>query len=119
MAGMKTLRIIKIISSFDEENFIEWTRSGNDILQTAWLFLNKITYGLERPKPILSGSRQEENTSDLDDNDSSPTDVSGHDSGSLNEDTENSDDIKAWDSANENLFGVFRLTTTVQRVAYC
>ena len=85
MAGMNTLQIIKTIPKFDGENFIKWTRSLNDILQIVWPFLSKIIYGLERPKPILSGSREgEEDTSDLDDNDSNPSDVSGHSSGSLN-----------------------------------
>ena len=68
--------------------------------------------GLDRPEPILSGSREGEgNISDFDDNDSNPTDVSGHDSGSLNEEPQNSDDIKAWNSENEHLFSVLRLTT--------
>ena len=57
-------------------------------------------------------SREEENTCDFDDNNSNPSDVSGHYSGSLNEEPQNSDDIKAWDLANEHLFSVLRLTTT-------
>ena len=40
----------------------------------------------ERPEPILSGNREGEgNTSDLDDNDSNSSNVSGHNSGSLDE----------------------------------
>ena len=42
MAGMYTLQMIKRISKFDGENFVEWTRSLNDILQIAWYFLSKI-----------------------------------------------------------------------------
>ena len=71
-----------------------------------------LIYGLKRPKPILSGSGEGKgNISDLGDNDSNSSDVSGHDSGSLNK-PQNNDDIKAWDSANEHLFSVLRLTTT-------
>ena len=113
MAGMNTLQMIKIISKFDGENFVERTRPLNDILQKAWSFLSKMINGLERPEPILSGSREEEvNTSDLYDNDCNPSDVSGHDSGSINEESQNSDDVKTWGSANEYLFSVLRLTTT-------
>ena len=69
MTGMDTLRIITTIPKFDGENFIEWTRLLNDILHIFWPFLRKIIYGLERPEPILSGSRKGEgNTSDLYDN---------------------------------------------------
>ena len=57
-------------------------------LHIAWPFLSKIISGLERPQPILRrGSRggKKGNTSDFDDNGSNPSDVSGHDLGSLNE----------------------------------
>ena len=57
MAGMNTLQIIKTISKFEGENFIEWTKSLNDILQITWPFLSKIISGLERPETILRGSR--------------------------------------------------------------
>ena len=88
--------MIKTISKFDRENFVEWTRSLNGTLQIAWPFLSKTIYGLERPEPILRGSRERKgNTSDFNDNDSNPSDVSGHDSGSLNEKPQNSDDLKA------------------------
>ena len=91
---MNTLQMIKIISKFDGENFVERTRPLNDILQKAWSFLSKMINGLERPEPILSGSREKEvNTSDLYDNDCNPSDVSGHDSGSINEESQNSDDV--------------------------
>ena len=57
MAGMNTLQMIEINPKFDGENFVEWIRSFNFILQIAWPFLSKIIYGLERPEPILSGNR--------------------------------------------------------------
>ena len=48
------------------------------------------------PEPILSGSREGEGKiTDLNDRDSNPSDVSSHDSGSLNEELQNNDDIKA------------------------
>ena len=46
MAGMNTLQIIKMVPKFDGENFIEWTRSLNDILHIAWPFLSKTINGL-------------------------------------------------------------------------
>ena len=48
----------------------------------------------------------------MDDNDSNPNYLSCHDSGSLNEERQNNDDIKAWDSANEYLFSALRVTIT-------
>ena len=88
--------MIKKIPKFDGENFVEWTRLLNDILQIAWYFLSKIEPRLYRSEPIFIGNREgERNTSDLDDNDSSSSDVSGHDSSKLNEEPKNSDDIKA------------------------
>ena len=48
----------------------------------------------------------------MDDNDYNPSYLSCHDSGSLNEERQNNDDIKAWDSANEYLFSALRLTIT-------
>ena len=35
-----------MIPKFDEENFVEWTRSFNDILLISWSFLSKIESGL-------------------------------------------------------------------------
>ena len=73
--------------------------------------------GLLRRELILSGSREgERNTSDLDDNDPNHSDMTGHDSGSLNKESQNSGDIKAWDLANEYLFSVLRLATTTGAV---
>ena len=33
MAGINTLQMIKMIPTFDGSDFVEWTRSFNDILQ--------------------------------------------------------------------------------------
>ena len=80
---------------------MEWSRSFNDILQISWFFLSKIVYGLEKPEPI-PGSREEDTTEGSDD-----------DTGNIDErEHSNVDDIKAWNSANEHLFSVLRLTTT-------
>ena len=65
---------------------MEWSRSSNDILQIYWPFLSKIVSGLDKPEPIPRCREERE-----------PSNV---------------DDIKAWDSANEHLFSVLRLTTT-------
>ena len=53
-----------------------------------------------------------ENASDFDSKDSNHSKISGPDSGNLDEKIHNGDDIKAWDSANEHLLRVLRLTTT-------
>ena len=53
-----------------------------------------------------------ENASDFDNKDSNHSEISGPDSGSSDEKLHNGDDIKAWDSANEHLLRVLRLTTT-------
>ena len=60
MAGMNTLQIIKTIPKLVGENFIEWIRSLNGILHIAWPFSRKVINGLERPGPILSGSKEGE-----------------------------------------------------------
>ena len=87
--------MFKTIPIFDGENFVEWTRSLNDILQIAWYFLSKIEPRLERSEPIYIGNREgERKTSDLYDNNSGSSDVSGHGSGKLNGEPQNSDDIK-------------------------
>ena len=114
MAGMNTLQMIKMIPTFDGRNYVEWTRSFNDILQIAWPFLSKIMSGLERPEPIPREDRgREENTSDFDINGSNSSDeVSVDVSHNSDEEPNNSDDIEAWDTANERLFSVLRLTTT-------
>ena len=107
---MNTLRIIKSIPKFDEVNFNGSTRLCNDILKICWHLLNKITSELERPIP-RSGSREGMEIA-IDDNDYNPSKVRAHDSGNLDEETHNDDDIKAWDSAKKHLFSVSRLTTT-------
>ena len=53
-----------------------------------------------------------ENGSVFDDDDSNPTVVTGHNSGSLNDEPHNSDAIEAGGSANERLLSCLRLTST-------
>ena len=56
--------------------------------------------GLERPEPILRKNREGgENASDIDDNDSNPSEVSADGSRNSDEESNNSDDIDAWDAA--------------------
>ena len=38
MAGMNTLQMIKVIPTIDGRNYVEWTRSFNEILQITWPF---------------------------------------------------------------------------------
>ena len=52
------------------------------------------------------------NGDDFNDDDSNPTEVTGHSLGSLNEEPHNSDAIKAGGSANERLFSGLRLIST-------
>ena len=113
MGGMNTLQMIKMIFTFDGRNYVEWTRSFNDILQITWPFLSKTVSGLERPKPIpRENIGREENASDIDDNYSNPSEVSAVGSRNSDEEPRNNDDIEAWDTANEHLFSLLRLTTT-------
>ena len=101
-----------MIPIFNGENFVEWTRSLNYILQIAWPYLNKIISEIQRPEPILRGSREGKvNSYDFDDG-FNPSDVRRHDSGSLNDEPQNSDYIKAWYLVNERLFSVYSLSTT-------
>ena len=89
------------------------TRSFNDILQITWPFLSKIVSGLKRPEPVPRENRGgEENSSGVDDNDSNPSEVSAVGSRNSDEEPSISNDIEAWDTANEHLFSVLRLTTT-------
>ena len=92
---MNTLQMIKIIPTLEGRNYVEWTRSFNEILQTTWPFLGKIVSGLERPEPIPKESRGEENASDIDDNDSNRSEVSAVGSRNSDEDPSNSDGIEA------------------------
>ena len=74
MVGMNTLQMIKMIPTFDGRNYVEWTRSFNDILQITWPFLSKMVSVLERSEPIPRENKGgEENASDIDDNDSTPS----------------------------------------------
>ena len=65
--------MINSVPKFDGTDYVEWSRSFNDILQISWPFLSKIVSRLKKPSNV--------------------------------------DDIKAWDSANEHLLSVLRLTT--------
>ena len=102
MAGTSTLQMINSIPKLDGTDYVEWSRSFNDILQISWPFLSKIDSGLEKPEPILRRSREED-----------PIEGSDYDTGNIDErEPSNVDDINAWDSANEHLLSVLRLTTT-------
>ena len=52
------------------------------------------------------------NTSDFDNNDSNPSEVSADGSRNSDKEPNNSGDVGTWDTANEHLFSVLRLTTT-------
>ena len=69
MTGMGTMQTIKSIPNFGRINFIERTRSFNDILQISWPFLSRIIYGIKRPEPIPRGGSREgvENSRGIDD----------------------------------------------------
>ena len=78
--------MIKMILTFDGRNYVEWTRSFNDILQMTWPFLSKIVPGLERPEQILREGREgEENAGDIDDNVANLSEVSAVESRNLDE----------------------------------
>ena len=101
MAGTSILQMINSIPKFDRTDCVEWFRSFNDILQISWLFLRKIVSGREKPKAIPR-SKEEDTIEGSDDEKGYIDDCEPF----------NVDDIKAWDSANEHLFSVLRLTTT-------
>ena len=42
MAGTSTLQMMNLIPKFDGTDYVEWSRSLNDILQISWPFLSKI-----------------------------------------------------------------------------
>ena len=79
-------------------------RSFNNIVQVCWPFLSKISYGLEKPELIpRGGSTGVGNPSEIDDNDTNPSECSGNDTGNIGaHEPSNVDDIRAWDSANEH-----------------
>ena len=60
MTGMNTLRMVKMIPKFDGRNYIERTRSFNDLLQITWSFQRKIVSELERLEPIFRERREGE-----------------------------------------------------------
>ena len=45
--------MIHSIPKFDGADYVECSRSFNDILQIYWHFLSKIVTGLDNPEPIL------------------------------------------------------------------
>ena len=101
MAGMNTLHLINLIPKFDDGcNYVEWTRSFDNILQTSCLFLSKLASGLEKPEPILRSRESED-----------PIEGSENDMGSVDEREPSNVDIKAWGSANEGPFSVLIPTT--------
>ena len=67
MTGTSTLQMINSIPKFDGTDYVEWSRSFNDILQIYWPFLSKIVSELEKPKPILRRSRGEDTFEGSDD----------------------------------------------------
>ena len=96
MAGTSTLQMMNLIPKFDGTDYMEWSRSLNDILQISWPFLSRIV--LEKIKPIPR-SREEDTIEGSDD-----------ETGYIGErEASNVDDIKAWDSANEHLLSVFEI----------
>ena len=48
MAGTSTLQMINSIPKFDGTDFVEWSKSFNDILQISWPFLDKMVSGLKQ-----------------------------------------------------------------------
>ena len=96
-----TLQMINPIPKFDDTDYVEWSRSFNDILQISWPFLSKIVFGLEKSEPILR-SREKD-----------PIEGSDYDMGNIDKrEPSNTNDIKALDSVNEHLFSILRLVTT-------
>ena len=66
MAGTSTLQMINSIPKFDGTDYVEWSRSFDDILQISWHFPSKIVSGLEKLKPIPR-SRKEDTIEGSDD----------------------------------------------------
>ena len=96
MTGTGTFQMINPILKFDGPDYVEWSRSFNDILKISWPFLSNIVPGLEKPEPILRS--REEDPNDNSDGDMDCTDE---------REPTNVDGIKTWDSANEQLFSFF------------
>ena len=92
--------MINSIPKFDGTDYVEWSTSFDDILQISWDFRSEIVSGLEKPDPIPR-SREED-----------PIEGSEDETEYIDEHKpSNVDDIKAWNSANEHIFSVLRLTT--------
>ena len=86
-----------MIPKLDGEYVVESTMSLNCMLQVACPSPSNLVSGLERQEPIFSASRRAKgNTSDCDDNNCNPSDVSDHDSGSLDEETQNRELFNDW-----------------------
>ena len=106
MAGPSTLQNINSINKIDGTNYVELTRPFNDILLISWPFQSKIVSRLEKSEAILRS--REGDPIEGSDNDTANSDERG---------PSNVNDTKAWDSANEHLFSILRLTTrTTQKV---
>ena len=96
MAGTSTLQMTNSIPKFDGTDYVEWSRSFNDILQISWPFLSKIVSGMKKSEPIPRRSREGDHIEGSD-----------YDTGYIDEREPSNVDIKAWDSVNEHLL-VFR-----------
>ena len=51
--------MINSVSKFDGTDYVEWSRSFDDIMQISWPFLCKIVSGLEKPEPILRSTAED------------------------------------------------------------
>ena len=94
MAGTSTLQMINSILKFDGTDFVEWSRSFNDILQMSWPFVSMMVSGLEKPEPTLRSREEDPICSD-------------DETGYIDErEPSNVDDIKGWDLANGHMLSV-------------
>ena len=81
-------------------DYVEGSRSFNHILQISWPFLlSKIVSWLEKPEPILRSKEEDSNEG-------------SHNETVAEREPSNVDDIKAWDSVNEHMSSILRLTIT-------
>ena len=55
MAATSMLQMIILVLKFDGTDYVQWSRSFNDILQISWPFLRKIVSELGKPEPTLRG----------------------------------------------------------------
>ena len=81
---------------------MKWTRSLDDVLQISCIFLSKIVSGLKRTEPILRRKKLEE-----------PIESNDNDTDNVDERKPFNANISAWDSSNEYLLSVLRLTIIV------